>query len=169
MDPEKLKKMTLAEFKQKYPKLVENIRNQERAKLYGQIQEKKQGVKELQGQIKQKKQQLERKKEGLQEEYNTLLAQKAKLILNEQAWQQKKFLKKKLKELPHSLQEGLAPELIGLSESMVNAKIEQVLKLYQATHPAEPIGQSERKDWPEKIDEAARKADLDRQFKEAME
>lgn len=170
-DREKLKKMTLSEFKQKYPKLVENIRSQERAKLYGKIQERKQRIKELKELKRQTSAKEEKEIKELNERYNTLLARKAELILKEQDYEHKALIKKKLKNMSGSLKEILIPLLFGCSSAEdMDKKIEEVTKLYEATHPSESIGQSERKDdWPKVMTEEEKKADLDQKFKKAFE
>lgn len=173
-DREKLKKMTLTEFKQKYPKLVENIRNQEREKLYDTMEKMKQRKKELEEKIKKKKEEKQRlfgaEIKELNETYNTLLAKKAELILKEQDYQHKALIKKKLKIMPSSLVAILEPALSLLSSSeAMDKEIEKTLKLYRATHLSEPIGGvMEKKELTAKEIEEKKQLQISKDFDEAF-
>lgn len=174
---EKLKKMTLVEFKQKYPRLVESIRAGERAKLYGTMEKAKLRIKEIKEEIKKKKEarqelteSLKIKKKGLEKEKEVLEARHSELLLAQQARERADLIKKKLKNMPSSLQAILEPVLSGCSSSEdMDKEINQAIKLYQATHPGEPqAGIIEKKEWTQKEIEAEKERKISEAFDEAF-
>lgn len=86
------------------------------------------------------------------------------LILEKQAY----ILKKKLSLYSPEVRTVLQDAVTGLSILEAAEQIDTLIDIYHKTHPAEPIGQSERKDWPEKVDEEKRKRDLDKEFIQAV-
>lgn len=87
------------------------------------------------------------------------------LYLEEQQY----ILKKKLNLFSPEVRGVLLDAVTGLSTLEAAGQIDIMIDIYHKTHPAEKIGQSEKKnDWPKKIDEAARQAQLNREFDEAF-
>ncbi len=144
----KMKRLTLGQLKQKNPSLVEAVRREAREEIHAEIRRGKEETRRLKEKERQLKEQLNQRRNELAEEYRTLKAQKDRLILKAQLYDQKQLTKKKLKNMPSSLKVILEPLLFSCSSAeAMDKEIEKALNLYWVTHPTQvTVGLAEKKE-----------------------